>query len=74
MEDFSGSIVPLDIVDDFALDKHTGFGKKLNRGIEHWIKEGAPVYPERKYDSLYLSNGEEKYPYELLTKTKLTSQ
>ena len=71
--EYTGVLESLQWVDDFALDKHTSYGKELNRGIEHWVKEGSPVYPEKDYPELYLSNGEEKYPYSLLTKTKLSS-
>jgi hypothetical protein len=55
--------IKLDYVDDFALDKHTSFGKILNRGYSHWLKEGAPVNPELKYKEMYLNSGLEKYPY-----------
>lgn len=57
------------MVDGFALDKHTPFGKKLGKSEMDWYTEGAPVFPERKYPDLYLKNGEEKYPYSLWTKT-----
>lgn len=60
---YEAEIVKLEYVDDFALDKHTSFGKQLNRGIEHFFEEGSKVFPEKKYPNLYLSNGEEKYPY-----------
>lgn len=53
----------LDIVDDYALDKHTSFGKKLNRGEAHWIKVGSVVIPERTYPDQYLKDLQEKYPY-----------
>lgn len=72
---FSNWIVPeltlprtsLSLVDDFALDKHTPFGKKLGKSDEDWYREGSVVSPEKKYPSLYLKNGEEKYPYSLWT-------
>lgn len=49
-------------VPDFALDMHTPFGKILNRGFDHWVEEGAFVYPEHKYTELYDSSQQEKYP------------
>lgn len=52
----------LSIVDDFALDKHTSFGKLLNRGVEFWLKEGIVIFPERIYPEQFY-NGNEKYPY-----------
>lgn len=49
---YVGKVEDLEIVDDFALDKHTPFGKILNRGIEHWELFGQMVHPERKYPEL----------------------
>lgn len=57
--------ITLPLVDNFALDKHTSFGKKLGKKEEDWYKEGAVINNERTYPELYLRNGEEKYPYEL---------
>lgn len=56
----------LDIVDDWALDKHTSFGKKLNRDLDFWIKYGSVINPELNYSSLYLDKKQktEKYSYE----------
>lgn len=56
------------IVDDYALDKHTPYGKILNRGEAFWLAEGSKVYPEITYPSQYLASGLEKYPYSLTTK------
>lgn len=50
-------------VPQFALDRHTSYGKKLGRGWEHWEKEGVVVYPEITYDSLKDENGIERYPH-----------
>lgn len=69
--DFTGKFIDLTYVDDFALDKHTSFGKRLNRGIEHWIEHGSVVSPLARYSSMYLSNGEEKYPYSLMKANRL---
>lgn len=55
----------IDIVDDYALDKHTPFGKILNRGEDFWLKEGSKVFPERQYPSQFMKDGSEKYPYSL---------
>lgn len=60
---FDAKKIDLVLVDDFALDKHTSFGKKLNRGMEHWIKEGSVVIPERFYPELFKSDGSLKYNY-----------
>lgn len=57
--------VELSIVDDWALDKHTSFGKQLNRGLEFWFKEGIVISNEKIYPELFLSNKKEKYPYTL---------
>lgn len=56
------------IVDDYALDKHTPYGKILNRGVDFWLTEGSKIYPEVTYKSQFLSDGSEKYPYSLTTK------
>lgn len=58
----------IEFVPDFALDRHTPFGKILNRGFNHWIKEGMPVFPEIFYPSLYTPTGQEKYPMNTLIK------
>lgn len=58
----------MEFVPDFALDRHTPFGKILNRGFNHWIKEGMPVFPEVFYPSLYIEDGREKYPMNTLIK------
>lgn len=59
--------IALSFVDDFALDKHTPFGKILGKTDKDWYKEGSVIHPEKLYPSLYLKNGAEKYPYELWT-------
>ena len=51
-----------DPVPQFALDRHTGYGKKLNRGWDHWEQEGAKVYPAISYPSLLEEGGKERYP------------
>lgn len=56
-------ITPFDEMFDFALDMHTPIGKKLNRGFDHWLKEGSVVVPEINYPSLYDSHGKLKYTY-----------
>lgn len=56
-------IVEKPIVDDYALDKHTSFGKMLKRGEDHWLQVGSVVFNEIHYASQYLKNGKEKYPY-----------
>lgn len=32
-------------VPDYALDKHTGAGKRKGRGFDHWIEEGCVLIP-----------------------------
>jgi hypothetical protein len=39
-----GEAVPL--IPDYALDKHTSAGKKMGRGLRHFMEEGAKVSPE----------------------------
>lgn len=57
--------ISLPFVDDFALDKHTPFGKLLNKGEKAWLLEGSITYPLRTYPELYQKDGSEKYPYSL---------
>lgn len=57
--------IVLPFVDEFALDKHTPFGKMLNKDEKAWLLEGSITSPVRDYPELYKSNGEEKYPYSL---------
>lgn len=56
----------LSIVDDWAIDKHTPFGKKLNRDYDFWLKHGSVVSPEIFYDELFYLDSKgvkkEKYP------------
>ncbi|MCK4515937.1 MAG: hypothetical protein KAU31_11805, partial [Spirochaetaceae bacterium] len=33
-------------IPDYALDMHTAEGKKLGRGLQHFLEEGAQVAPE----------------------------
>jgi len=35
-------------VPDFALDKHTAGGRRLGRGVDHWLDEGCRLKPEDK--------------------------
>ena len=49
-------------VPDYALDRHTPFGKILKRDFYHWQEHGAFVSPELKYPDLLDSKNEEKYP------------
>lgn len=53
---------PFDEIFDFAIDMHTPIGKKLKRDFNHWVNNCVVVSPELIYDSLYDSNGDEKYP------------
>ena len=32
-------------IPDNALDKHTSRGRRMGRGLEHWLEEGIPVTP-----------------------------
>jgi len=34
------------VIPDYALDMHTADGKKLGRGLRHFLEEGAQVAPE----------------------------
>lgn len=61
---------PIDLVDDFALDKHTAFGRILNRGDDFWYATGSVISNEVFYPELYLKNGKEKYPYTLWKEDK----
>lgn len=58
----------LSIVDDYALDKHTPFGKMLDRGNEFWITNGSILNNKIHYQSMFLKNGNEKYPYSITDK------
>jgi len=33
-------------IPDYALDKHTGRGRNLKRGVAHWLDEGCQLHPE----------------------------
>jgi hypothetical protein len=61
----------LSIVDDYALDKHTPFGKMLDRGNDFWITSGSLLTNKVYYPSMLLSNGSEKYPYSITDKKLL---
>ena len=32
-------------IPDNALDKHTARGRRMGRGVDHWLNEGIPVTP-----------------------------
>ena len=32
-------------IPDNALDKHTARGRRMGRGVQHWLDEGIPVTP-----------------------------
>jgi hypothetical protein len=38
-------------IPDYALDKHTGRGRRMGRGFDHWITEGAKIIPSPFQDS-----------------------
>jgi replication-associated recombination protein RarA len=33
----------LPVLPDYAFDKHTGKGKRMGRGVDHWLKEGCKL-------------------------------
>jgi hypothetical protein len=47
-------------VPDYALDKHTGRGKRLGRGVDHWRAEGCVLHPDAELDDPY---AEEAYDW-----------
>ncbi len=40
-------------IPDYALDKHTGKGRNLKRGVEHWLEEGCKLVPESQVNEPY---------------------
>lgn len=42
-------------IPDYALDKHTGRGRKLDRGYEHWLDEGCRLEPLSDLHNPYVS-------------------
>lgn len=46
-----GNLIP---IPDYALDKHTGKGKQLSRGWDHWFTEGTVLIEEStEVDDIY---------------------
>lgn len=41
-------------VPDFANDQHTVAGKKMGRGLDHFRKEGAKLYPKPTGHDAYI--------------------
>jgi replication-associated recombination protein RarA len=41
-------------IPDYALDMHTGAGRRMKRGVEHFYREGAVVAPAAPIDDPYL--------------------
>lgn len=33
-------------VPDYALDRHTPAGRRMGRGVQHWLQEGAKLHPK----------------------------
>ena len=40
-------------IPDFAIDMHTLKGKRMGRGLEHFLTEGAKLVPEAEPDAYY---------------------
>ena len=40
-------------IPDYALDKHTGAGKQMGRGTEHWLEEGCKLVNPADLDDPY---------------------
>lgn len=41
-------------IPDYALDKHTGRGRKFGRDYEHWLKEGCRLEPLADVENPYI--------------------
>ena len=49
-------------IPDYALDKHTTQGKRLGRGLEHWMNDGTVLVPPPKDDqTIYQKEAEERW-------------
>ncbi len=40
-------------IPDYALDKHTSAGRKMGRGVDHWLEEGCSLTPTSDVDDPY---------------------
>lgn len=40
-------------IPDYALDKHTGAGKRMGRGVQHWREEGCILNPPSEIEDPY---------------------
>ena len=60
--------VPANPVPQFALDRHTPYGKRLGRDWDHWVQEGSVIIPEVTYPSLLDEDGNVRYPMQEILK------
>lgn len=37
-------------IPDWAVDKHTGRGKRMGRGVDHWLEQGTVLKPPAEPD------------------------
>jgi len=45
-------------IPDYALDHHTGAGKRLGRGVDFWLAEGCQLEPQGDVDDPYRTEAE----------------
>ena len=45
-------------IPDYALDKHTGRGKRMGRGVDHWLDEGCKLNPPPEVPDPYREEAE----------------
>lgn len=48
-------------IPDYALDKHTGRGRTMKRGVQHWLDEGCLLIPEGDVPDPYAETAQEHW-------------
>lgn len=60
-------------IPDYALDKHTQRGRKMGRGVEHWLAEGCTLSPTSNIDDPYTARAAQWWQHDDFAKTDYTS-
>ncbi len=59
-------------IPDYALDKHTQHGRKMGRGVEHWLDEGCVLNPTPDIHDPYRERAASWWMHDDFTQTDYT--
>lgn len=60
-------------IPDYALDKHTQRGRKMGRGVEHWLADGCQLHPQSDVHDPYVERAAAWWTGEEFVQTDYTN-